>query len=399
MTLRYGDPEEAGMSGARIHRLTELAERWVTDGVTPTLVLLVARKGVIVLHEAFGKLGPESDASPLQRDSIFQLQSLSKPITATLIMQLVDDGLLGLNRPVQEYIPEFTGPGKDAVMVHHLLTHTSGLDQADVQAHAETFIGSGRPIYDGRDPRLDASSAYADVRYFPYIHGVALRSPPGVEMRYLSYGYDLLGEIIQRVTGSSLATAARERVFDPLEMNDTTYGFPTAKRDRYVRRAPDAPSADNIRATELFEKPRGAGNVFSTAKDMAGFGQMFLDRGRCGDTRVLSRASVLEMTRNQTPGIPGSFLGEYFPESGWGLGWGIHVNKKALEDGSLYSPRGFSHGGASGVFLWCDPEYELVGVYFSVFGKAVPGHDVAHVRGEWCVDLFMNAATAAVESG
>jgi CubicO group peptidase (beta-lactamase class C family) len=396
MTLRYGNPEEAGMSGARIHRLTELAERWVADGVTPALVLLVARKGVIVFHEAFGMLGPEPDAPPLQRDSIFQLQSLSKPITATLILQLVDDGLLGLNRPVEEYIREFTGPGKDAVMVHHLLTHTSGLDQEDVQAHAETFVGSDRPMYDLRDPRFDASPAYAIDRYFPYIHGVPLRGPPGVEMRYLSYGYQLLGEIVQRITGRSLATVARERVFDPLGMSDTTYGFPTSKRERYVRRAPDAPHADDIRDTECYEKPNGAGNVFSTARDMAEFGQMFLNRGRCGDARVLSRASVGEMTRNQTPGIPGAFLGEYFPESSWGLGWGIHGRKEAVEDGSLYSPSGFSHGGKGVVFLWCDPEYELVGVYFSVVGKLGPGHGVAHARGEWCADLFMNAATAAV---
>lgn len=240
MNLRYGDPEEAGMSVNRIRHLTQLAQQWIADGVTPTLVVLLARKGVIVLHEAFGKLGPEPHAPPLQRDSIFPLQSLSKPITATLILQLVEDGLLGLNRPVEEYIPEFTGPGKDAVMVHHLLTHTSGLDQEDVQALAATFIGSDRPIYDGRDPMF-ASPAFADVRYFPYLHGIPLRSPPGVEMRYLGYGYHLLGEIVQRVTGISLATVARKRVFDPLGMSDTTYGFPTAMRERYVRRAPDAP--------------------------------------------------------------------------------------------------------------------------------------------------------------
>src|SRR5512140_1284303 len=127
MKLRAGTPEEAGLSPHRLERIKALAAQWVSTGLTPSLVVLVARRGVIALHEAFGTLTPEADSPPLQRDSIFPLASLSKPITATAVMCLVEDGLLGLNRPVDEYIPEFTGEGKHAVLVHHLLTHTSGI--------------------------------------------------------------------------------------------------------------------------------------------------------------------------------------------------------------------------------------------------------------------------------
>src|SRR6185295_14224274 len=100
--------------------------RWVEEGHTPTLAVCVARRGVIVLHEAFGVLGPGPDSPPLEPDALFPICSLAKPITATLIMQLVEDGLLGLNRPAKDYLPELSGDSIDEVLVHHLLTHTAG---------------------------------------------------------------------------------------------------------------------------------------------------------------------------------------------------------------------------------------------------------------------------------
>src|SRR5438067_1849084 len=118
--LRYGNPEEAGMSAQQIQRVRELARSWVEQDVTPALVVLAARRGVILLHEAFGRLRPGRDSPPVELDTIFPLASIAKPITATAVMCLVEDGLVGLNRPVVDYIPEFTGEGKHHVMVHHL---------------------------------------------------------------------------------------------------------------------------------------------------------------------------------------------------------------------------------------------------------------------------------------
>src|SRR5712692_465234 len=141
MELRRGIPEDAGMSAQRVQHVARLAEGWVTQGITPALVVLVARRGVIVLHEAFGRLTPEPDSPPLQRDSIYPLTSIAKPITATAAMILAEEGLLGLDHPVSEYIPEFTGEGKDAIMIHHLLTHTSGIIAEDVERHAAKKLG------------------------------------------------------------------------------------------------------------------------------------------------------------------------------------------------------------------------------------------------------------------
>src|SRR5438132_13803352 len=117
MELRSGTADEAGLSSSGIDRVHELCATWAKDGIHPSLVVLVARRGVIALHEAYGSLGPEPDDPPLTKDAVFWLASNTKPITATALMLLVEDGLVGLTRPVQEYISEFTGEGKEQVCV------------------------------------------------------------------------------------------------------------------------------------------------------------------------------------------------------------------------------------------------------------------------------------------
>ena len=123
------------MDPARLRHAARLAEQWVTEGHTSGLVILVARRGAVVVHEASGRKRPYADAPALPRDALFPIASITKPITATAVMCLVEDGLVGLNRPVQEYVPEFVGEGKEHVTVRHLLTHTSGLKEEVVRQH------------------------------------------------------------------------------------------------------------------------------------------------------------------------------------------------------------------------------------------------------------------------
>ena len=205
MQLRPGEPEEVGMSARRVRHVGQLAAGWVAQGITSALVILVARRGVVVLHEAFGRLTPDDDAPPVKRDTIYPLSSLTKPITATAAMLLVEDGLLGLQRPVSEYLPEFIGEGKQAVMVHHLLTHTSGLRDEDVGAHAAKKRGvvAIPPPEETQHPWINE---YLFLRY-----DAPLWKPPGVEMSYCGYGYNLLGEIVRRVSGQALADFARDK--------------------------------------------------------------------------------------------------------------------------------------------------------------------------------------------
>lgn len=141
---------------------------------------------------------------------------------------------------------------------------------------------------------------------------------PGEEMSYSNHGYALLGEIVRRVSGQSLADFARERIFEPLRMEDTFYIVPDSVRTRIVQRPSDAPFAvgvvgPGLGTREHQELPFAAAGVYSTVMDLAIFGQMFLNRGSYGDVRILSPAAVAEMTRNQIPGISSQIPGEFFP--------------------------------------------------------------------------------------
>jgi CubicO group peptidase (beta-lactamase class C family) len=144
---------------------------------------------------------------------------------------------------------------------------------------------------------------------------------------------------------------------------------------------------------KMLEADWACTGVFSTVMDMAIFGQMFLNRGTYGNARVLSPGSVDAMTHNQIPGISARFEHEFFPEASWGLGWSVQGNKKPLAQGSLHSAHMFEHSGLGGVFLWIDPVYEIVGVYFSV-GMSVSGESEPQLMLH--TDLYANAVTAAI---
>ena len=172
-------------------------------------------------------------------DSIFGTGSLTKPVTATAIMCLVEDGLLGLNRPVQEYVPEFVGEGKEQVMIHHLLTHTAGLNNEALDAYAAEAIRAGRIPAPTSVPGMTPDE-FLHLRAFDHLHDAPLWKPPGVEMSYSNYGYRLLHEIVARVAGEPTDAFVQRRILDPLGMTSTSYlSVPPERRDRVVRRADD----------------------------------------------------------------------------------------------------------------------------------------------------------------
>jgi CubicO group peptidase (beta-lactamase class C family) len=324
-------------------------------------------------------------------DAIFGVASLTKPITAAAVMCLVEDGLVGLNRPVQEYVPEFCGAGKDAVMVHHLLSHTSGLRDMDLNAHALAKITSGA-IAPPEPLAYLRPDEFMHLRLFAAVHDAQLWKPPGAEMSYCGYGYTLLAEIVRRVAGRPAERFVQERIFDPLRMESTSYsGAPPERLPRVVRRGNDAPFAMLSRPDVVAALPPGAGSAYSTAHDLAAFCQVFLTDGAYGGKRVLSRASVVEMTRNQIPGIGAHWATESFPEASWAFGWSIQGNKKPLREGSLLSAAALTHSGVGMMFLWVDPVHEFVGAYLSVAPRWIPAR-----RHNTCPDLFVNTAIGAI---
>jgi serine-type D-Ala-D-Ala carboxypeptidase len=341
--------------------------------------LVAVRRGVLVLHENFGRTRPDSDALPIGPDSLFPLASISKVIAATAILILVEDGLIGLNRPVQEYIPEFVGEGKDEVMIHHLLTHTSGWHGVDVAAHIEAKRSSveAPACEQGQHPLLHEALWPA--------YDAPLSMPPGQEMSYTSRGYLLLGEILRRVSGMDLGAFATQRIFGPLGMTSTYYTVPDDARPRLVFYDPDW--------EDFLDRPDAGVGGWSTALDMAVFSQMFLNGGSFDEVQILSLASVREMTRNQIPGVSSTFKQDFAREASRGYGWDVKGAKKPRYHGSLDSEAAYTHQGAGGTSILVDPTYELVTVYFSV-AQGIMSPEF--YRPEWCMDSFTNMVTAAI---
>jgi CubicO group peptidase (beta-lactamase class C family) len=387
MELHPGRPDDAGMSAERIQAVRERAQRWVADGVTSALVTVVARHGTIVIHDALGRSGPEADASPTDAATIFPLMSLAKVIAATAVMMLVDDGAIGLQRPVQEYLPEFAGDGKEHVMVHHLLTHTSGLTDDDVVPHREANRGKVTipPAEPNEDPLLH------EMLWLGF--DAPLSRAPGAEMSYSGAGYGFLAEILRRVSGQNIGQFARERIFVPLGMRHSYYAIPDDARSRVVKRPPEYSEAERFNDPASSAHPSGSAGGFSTAMDMAIFCQMFLNHGGHGGVRILSPVAVREMTRNQIPGVPSRFKEDVEREASRGYGWDVKGIKKPRYHGSLDSPAAFTHQGAGGVSIMCDPTYDLVIVFFST-ARGIMSPD--RYRPEWPMDVFTNMVIASI---
>jgi serine-type D-Ala-D-Ala carboxypeptidase len=403
--LHEGAPEDVGMDPARVQRLRELLSGWVECGDTPSVAVCVARRGVVVLHEAFGVLRHGDPMPTLRRDSIFPISSSSKPITAAAVMCLVDDGLIGLNRPFVDYVPELDVPGVEGLAeacVADLLCHTSCIDDAAlgpiIEAAAEPAPDLPPPA-PGQYPMLD--------RVIRLAASAPLARRPGSAMLYSNFGYNLLADIVRRVSGQPFWQFVRSRIFEPLGMEDSYFVLPPALRERRVYRAPGMPATQprgwlrGIDSAEADDADWGAAGCASTAGDLAVFLQMLLNRGSYGSRQILSRASVAAMTRQQVdtaipwilPWINAAGERIEIDLSGGGYGYGLYIfgpGDRFVPNGSLVSRSGFGHLGNGGSCLWADPEQDVVGVYLSVSPRL--HRDLILFN----ADLFQNAVHAAI---
>jgi len=405
--LQEGAPEKVGMDPERMDRVRKLAASWVERGDTPSLVVLVARRGVIVLHEVFGVRRQEDTTPTLKRDSIFPISSCSKPITAAAVMSLVDDGLIGLNRSFIDYVPELDVPGVPwlyEAKVADLLCHTSGIDDLNLGAFIEAAAG--------RSPALPPAAPGQHPALGKRIHlaaGAPLARRPGTAMLYSNFGYILLGDIVRRVSGQPFWQFVRSRLFEPLGMRDSYFVLPPELRGRRVYRAPGMPGTQPVPgwhvgfdSAEYDELDGGAGGAASTARDLAVFLQMLINRGAYDGKRILSEASVAAMTRHQVdtsiPRInssisPVSGKRMDFEYRGGGYGYGLFIygaGDRFRTNGALASLSAFGHIGYGGACIWADPERELVGVYLSVSPRLLRDLDITNT------DLFQNAVHAAI---
>lgn len=370
-----------GIDPKKLARVIDLTHSWVDSRSTPAVITMVSRKGTTVLEDAYGKLTPDANSKDVDLDSIYSMASLSKVVTATIAMSLVEEGLLSIVRPVQEYIPEFVGENKEMVMVHHLLTHTSGINQSELKKH---LIKNNAILPEG-----DITQHPEIYKYLNAYYDAPLWKMPGEEMSYCSYGYELVGEIIRRVTGKSLEENAVERVFGPLGMKDSHFVVPEKLWDRVVKFPKEAYCGDWSGTPEALKKPGAAGGMYSTAGDMIKFGQMFLDKGIYKGKRVLSRASIETMMRNHIPGVKSKWGKTTFKEAAWGLGWMLSDNKKD-ESGILRSRETFYHTGAGCSIVLVDPVNEVVLVNFTVSMVRLPDGEPLR-RFDYISDIVIGA--------
>lgn len=334
-------------SGIRFHegrlqvafdRVSQAVER----GEVPAAVLAVATGRSVVRCQAFSRPGGDQ----VRVDTIFALASISKPITATAVMQLVEDGLLVLSDPLTRYIPEFAQAGKPTVTAWHLLTHSSGMEE----------VGWWEALGMARAP----AQAYLQAACRSVLHFV-----PGTRYEYNTLSFFLLAELVTRLSGVPFPEYLARRVLHPLGMVDTSFDpGPDNPRAAPVRSLdPDPHHAEQaIRTFFLLGAP--GGGLWSTAADLVAFGQAYLNGGRRGDFQLLAPATIELMTREHTMGLFELVEGQLRPAH-YGLGWG----KGSLSGHLPGSPRVFEHSGATGTLLWIDPDWDLVCVFLTnLFG-------------------------------
>lgn len=340
----------AGMSPERLARLDPWLEQMVADGKAAGFVTLVARRGHIVHHRATGSRGMDAP-EPMPLDALFDIASMTKPITAVAALTLLEEGRITLDEAVSDYLPEFADrlvqgdpgwkePATRVMTVRHLFTHTSGVSDGRTRAEKYEF------------PTMGA--------YMAELAQLPLGAQPGSRWIY-GDSLDVLGHLVERVSGQTLDSFVRERVLEPLGMADTHYWPPEAKQDRRAllvvngQDDPERLSREPAEAGRLKSFVSGASGLHSTAGDYWRFCQMLANGGILAGQRILGPRTVTLMAEDH--------LGEgvqFRPGQGFGLG--VAVIKDRGRATFPYSVGSYYWGGSQGTLFWVDPAEQLIGV-------------------------------------
>lgn len=366
----------------RVERLGAALRRHVDAGVLPGFVALVSHRGRVHVEtagtHAFG------GGAPMRRDSIFRLVSMTKPVTAVGAMILVEECRLRLDDPVDAWLPELrdrrvlrtiesplddTVPARRGITLRDLLTFRSGYGEVAFLAPMSPLQGA---LFAAKLPLATFPFEGTPDAFMRALGGLPLAHQPGERWLY-HMGSEILGVLIARASGRSLADFLRDRIFDPLGMKDTGFHLPEAK----VSRLPTCYGSDMAtgKLVVLHEARRGyaveptafesgGGGLVSTADDLLAFGRMMLNKGELGRDRILSRPSVELMTVDHlTPAQKANsqFFENFWDAHGWGFGMGVVTARDDVAGG----PGRFGWDGAFGTSFWMDPREDLVGVFLT----------------------------------
>ncbi|HET8967406.1 MAG TPA: serine hydrolase domain-containing protein [Candidatus Acidoferrum sp.] len=376
--LPTAKPESVGLSSERLERITAKVQQTIDDKRIAGAVTLVARHGKVAYFKSRGSLDREANKA-MRNDAIFRICSMSKPITSAAVMMLYEEGKFLLEDPISKYLPEFknpkvfvkgangrepyTIPASREITIRDLLTHTSGLTYDWNETLGEQYqaanVASGLLQYDG--------TIEDNVKR---LATVPLLFSPGTRWEY-SLGVDVLGRLVEVVSGMPLDQFFRTRIFEPLGMKDSYFYLPDNKVDRLavaytyyadrgLQRFPDTPISEGpfrYSADYPYHGPKklfaGGAGLSSTAADYYRFCQMMLQGGKLGDVRLLSRKSVELMTHDQ--------LGHISEDQAFGLGFGIDGVKTPLKE--LSSPGSFAWGGFFYTAFTIDPNEDMIVIF------------------------------------
>ncbi|MBR1155891.1 serine hydrolase [Bradyrhizobium sp. JYMT SZCCT0428] len=391
-SLPHAKPEQIGLSTARLQRMSDAFKREVDKGTLPGATVLVARRGQIGWFDAIGRQAPILSA-PMAQDSIFRIFSMTKPIVSIGVMMLIEDGHFLLSDPVAKFIPEFGGqkvgvehngqlelvPLKRQMTVQDLLRHTSGI------TYDHTGNGLVQQLY--QQSRL-RSRKITNAEHAVMVASMPLICQPGAEWNY-SRSTDILGRIIEVISGKSLGAFLTERILAPLQMAETAFHTAEENAGRLAEAFPTDPwNGDKVQLFNMLEKPvmeSGGGGLVSTTMDYARFSQMLLNGGTLDGVRIVSRKTLELMASDHL--APSVKVNSPLMPAGHGFGLGFAVR---THDGMAPFPgsRGnFFWSGMAGTFFWIDPKEDL----FAVFMMQGPG------QREYIRTMLRNLVYAAVE--
>ena len=335
--LRNGEPETVGINRAQLERAAGLLDSEVRDGKVGAASLLVARRGVVVLNKGFGHLSTTPGSPAADKDSIFIVASITKPVTAVSLMMLVEQGRLSLTDRVSRYIPEFKGADHEKVRVKDLLSHTSGMP--DMLPENTELRREHAPIQEFVKRAATTPLLFA----------------PGTAFRYQSMGVLLAAEIVERLSKTPLRDFEREHIYTPLGMTRSSLGIGKMRIEDTVQvmsTGEDPKEFASWGPNSSYWRNFGApwGGMHTTTHDLAALLQTFLDGGKFGGKELVSPATAKAMTSDQNEGL----------NAPWGLGWALGRSTAWNRFGDLVSARTFGHAGASGTVEWADPETGLI---------------------------------------
>jgi CubicO group peptidase (beta-lactamase class C family) len=371
-------PADVGIG--RTDRITQFFKADTDAKRIPGAVVMIARNGKVVYHEAFGVRDPATGA-PMQKDSIFRMYSMTKPVTGVAVLMLMEEGKIRLTDPISKYLSALknpkvmvetvdrqgrrvtsTVPADREITIQDLMRHTSGITYGAGHSAAEeamTKAGIGLQLAGSGDKPL--SQRMTDQQMVEELGKLPLMFQPGTSWEY-GRSIDVLLALVEVVSGQRADVFMDQRIFKPLGMTDTFFNVPADKLDRVAQPGPDPDTHETAKLTDVSQQRTflgGGEGLLSTASDYMRFALMLANNGEGNGVRLLSRKTVELMTSDHL--LPALSRGPNFaPGPGYGFGLTVAVRTQPGMSGYEGSVGEYNWGGAAGTAFWVDPKEKLV---------------------------------------